>query len=118
MDGIEILKTVEITTIQSWIVHGIIISVGIAIIAAITLHESEVGSIPSTIACLTAVLAAVVFVFFIMAAIIAPKKPTGEYKQIMRVSDDISLNEFYEKYVILSKEEYTNVYTVKERIIK
>lgn len=118
MDGIEILKTIEITTIQSWIVYGIIISLGIAIIAAITLHECEVDSIPSIIACFTAALAAVAFIFFMMAAIIAPQKPTGEYKQIMRVSDDISLNEFYEKYEILSKEEYTNVYTVKERITK
>ena len=118
MDGIEILKTIEITTIQSWITYGIIISLGIAIIAAITLHESEVDSIPSIIAYFTAAFAAVAVVFFIMAAIIAPEKPTGKYKQIMRVSDDISLNEFYEKYIILSKEEYTNVYTVKERITK
>lgn len=116
MDGIEILKTIEITTIQSWITYGIIISLGIAIIAAITLHESEIDSIPSIIACFTVALAAVAIVFFMMAAIIAPEKPTGEYKQIIRVSDDISLNEFYEKYKILSKEEYTNVYTVKERI--
>lgn len=116
MDGIEILKTIEITTIQSWITYGIIISLGIAIIAAIILHESEVDSIPSFVACLTVPLAAIAVVFFIMAAIIAPEKPTGEYKQIMRVSDDISLNEFYEKYEILSKEEYANVYTVKERI--
>ena len=118
MEGIEILKTIEITTIQSWITYGIIISLGIAIIAAITLHEFEEDSVPSIIACFTIALAAVAFIFFMMAAIIAPEKPTGKYKQIVRVSDDISLNEFYEKYEILSKEEYTNVYTVKERIIE
>lgn len=118
MEGIEILKTIEITTIQSWIVYGIIISLGIAIIAAITLHESEVDSTPSIIACFVVAIAVVAFVFFMMAAIIAPEKSTGEYKQIMRVPDNISLNEFYEKYEILSKEEYTNVYTVKERITK
>lgn len=116
MDGIEILKTIEITTIQSWITYGIIISIGIAIVAAIILHDFEVDSIPSIVACITATIAVVAFVFFIMAMIIAPKKLTGEYKQIMRVPDNISLNEFYEKYEILSKEEYTNVYTVKERI--
>ena len=116
MDGIEILKTIEITTIQSWIIYGIIISIGIAIVAAIILHDSEVDSILSTVACITGTIAAVAFVFFIMAMIITPKKLTGEYKQIVRVPDDISLNEFYEKYEILSKEEYTNVYTVKERI--
>lgn len=116
MNGVEVLKTIEITTIQSWIAYGLIISLGIAIIAAITLHEFEEDGIPSIIACFTVALAVVAFIFFIMAAIIAPEKPTGEYKQIVRVSDDISLNEFYEKYEILSKEEYTNVYTVKERI--
>lgn len=118
MDGIEILKTIEITTIQSWITYGIIISIGIVIIAAITLHDSEIDSIPFIIACFVAAIAAVAFIFFLMATIIAPKKLTGEYKQIVRVSDDISLNEFYEKYEILSKEEYANVYTVKERITK
>lgn len=118
MDGIEILKSIEITTTQSWIVWGIIISLGIVIMIGIILHDSEIDSTPSIIACIIGITAAIAFVFFIMAAIIAPKKPTGEYKQIMRVPDDISLNEFYEKYEILSKEEYTNVYTVKERIIK
>lgn len=116
MEGIEILKTIEITTTQNWITYGIIISLGIAIITAITLHESEIDGIPSIIACLIGTLAAVAFVFFAIALVVAPKELTGEYKQIMRVPDNISLNEFYEKYEILSKEEYTNVYTVKERI--
>lgn len=118
MEGIEILKTIEITTIQSWIVYGFVISIGIAIVSAIILHYSEDDSIPSFIACITVTIAAVALVFFMMAMIIAPEKPIGKYKQIVRVSDDISLNEFYEKYEILSKEEYTNVYTVKERITK
>ena len=116
MDGIEILKTIEITTTQSWIVCGIIISIGMAIIAAIILHDSEVDSIPSIIACIIGTLAGIAFVFFAIMLVAAPKELTGEYKQIVRVSDDISLNEFYEKYEILSKEEYANVYTVKERI--
>ena len=116
MNGVEVLKTIEITTIQSWIAYGLIISIGIVILAGIILRNSEIDSIPSIITCITGILAAVAFIFFVIALVIAPEKSTGEYKQIVRVSDDISLNEFYEKYKILSKEEYTNVYTVKERI--
>lgn len=117
MDGVEILKTIEITTIQSWIVYGIFISIGIVIVVSIILYDSEIDSVPSIIACPTGILAAVAFIFFVIALVVAPKELTGKYKQIIRVSDNISLNEFYEKYEILSKEKYTNVYTVKERII-
>lgn len=118
MDGIEILKTIEITTIQDWVGYGFIISVITLLlftIVAVILEHAD--SIFQTVPYVLATISGIGVLFFVIM-MLASKKSTGEYKQIMRVPDNISLNEFYEKYEILSKEEYTNVYTVKERIIE
>lgn len=118
MNGIEILKTIEITTIQSWIGYGFIISIIalllFTIVAAILEH---VDSIFQIVPYILAAISGIGVLFFLIMMPLGPKKFTGEYKYIVQVEDSVSLNEFHKKYEILS-EDYANIYTVKERIVK
>lgn len=113
MEGIEVLKVVEITKMQPWILPGLIISVVIFILTASCSMQS-----PNLFSVITTFISGLSIIIFMFLIIFSSPVQTGEYEQTIRVSNDISLNEFYEKYEILSKEEYTNVYTVKERTIK
>lgn len=66
---------------------------------------------------LTAILCIVAFCMGfagLIASIFEPAIDTGRVKYIVRLNDNYSVNEFYDKYKVLEHTKYTNVYTVEE----
>lgn len=52
--------------------------------------------------------------FGLIASIFEPAIDTGRVKYIVRLDDNYSINEFYNKYKVLEHTKYTDVYTVEE----
>lgn len=52
--------------------------------------------------------------FGLIASIFEPAIDTGRVKYVIRLNDDYSVNEFYDKYKVLEHTKYTDVYTVEE----
>ena len=50
----------------------------------------------------------------LIASIFEPAVDTGHVKYIVRLDDNYSVNEFYNKYKVLEHTKYTDVYTVEE----
>lgn len=50
----------------------------------------------------------------IIASIFEPAVDTGRVKYIVRLDDNYSINEFYDKYKVLEHTKYTDIYTVEE----
>lgn len=50
----------------------------------------------------------------LIASIFEPAVDTGRVKYIVRLDNNYSVNEFYDKYKVLEHTKYTNVYTVEE----
>lgn len=66
---------------------------------------------------LTAILSIVAFCMGfvgLIASIFEPAIDTGRVKYVVRLNDDYSVNEFYDKYKVLEHTKYTDVYTVEE----
>lgn len=66
---------------------------------------------------LTAILSIIAFGMGfagLIASIFEPAIDTGRVKYIVRLDDNYSVNEFYNKYKVLDHTKYTDVYTVEE----
>jgi len=59
-------------------------------------------------------IAMLVFIVGIILSITEPKIDTGRKQYIIRLNNDININEFYDKYKIIEHTKYTDVYTVEE----
>lgn len=104
----QILNTIQILKVPDWILVSFIISCIFFAVSFFTWLDD--GGKGLGIFCIITVVATLAFgisLFF--------PQPTGEVKYEIRVSDETSLNEFYDKYEILDKYEYSNVYIVKEK---
>jgi len=108
MNNVEILNKVEILEVPNWIVLSFIIScIFFAVLFFMWLEEGGTGlGIFSIITTITTLVFGILLFF---------PQPTGEFKYDIHIPDDVSLNEFYEKYEILDKYDYSNVYVVKEK---
>lgn len=117
MKGVIVLKAIEIIEAQDWVMYALFFSLAIAIASIIIMEliHNRYIIIPVCTGMLSIVC---VIVFFVMIGIKRPIKHTNEYEYVVRVDNSVNFNEFYEKYEILNKKEYTNVYTVKERLIE
>ena len=117
MEGVVVLKAIEIIEVQDWVIYALFFSLAIAIASVIVMefiHNKHI-IIPTCTAMLSIVC---IVVFWAMIGIKRPIKHTNEYEYVVRVDNSVNFNEFYERYEILNKEEYSNVYTVRERNIK
>lgn len=61
-----------------------------------------------------AVISIVIFIIGIILTITEPKIDTGRKQYIIRLDNDVNINEFYNKYKIINHTKYTDVYTVEE----
>ena len=61
-----------------------------------------------------AAISAVIFIIGIILTITEPEIDTGRKQYIMRLDNDVNINEFYNKYKIIEHTKYTDVYTVEE----
>jgi hypothetical protein len=50
----------------------------------------------------------------LIASIFEPAVDTGRVKYIVRLDNNYSINEFYDKYKVLEHTKYTDIYTVEE----
>lgn len=117
MEGVVVLKAIEIIEAQDWVIYALLFSLAVAIASVIILEFMYDKHI--IIPFCTGILSVVcVIVFWVMIGIKRPIKHTNEYEYVVRVDNSVNFNEFYERYEILNKEEYSNVYTVRERNVE
>lgn len=115
MEGIEILKSTEIMGKPEWailiFVIGALIGFFLFLCFCITAGNDQIILCFAVIFSIVALTAGGYFVF-------SAPIPTGIYEYDIKVSDNTPFNEFYQKYEILENYSYSNVYKVKERIVK
>ena len=66
------------------------------------------------LAAILSIIALCMGFFGLIASIFEPAIDTGRVKYVVRLNDDYSVNEFYDKYKVLEHTKYTDVYTVEE----
>lgn len=114
MTGVEILATEEVATsfgfcwLAFWCV--LILGGGAVIIFGIISWAKECKDVASPLICVTL---PVVFLLATLAGILGDGKPT-EYETHYKVtiSDEVSMNEFLERYEII--DQYGKIFTVRE----
>lgn len=91
---------------------SLLITIICLITAAITNSEGyEIGAIFFTI---ISAISVIIFLIGLILMITEPEVDTGGKQYIIRINDDTSINEIYDKYKIIEHTKYTNVYTVEE----
>ncbi len=117
MKGVMVLKAIEIIEPQDWVIYALLFSLAIAIASVIITEfmHNKYTIIPICVGMLSIVC---VVIFWMMVDIKRPIKHTNKYEYVVQVDNSVNFNEFYERYEIINKEKYLNVYTVKERITK
>ena len=116
MDGVEILseQIVYITEYQSWVfwlIVGICAVIGFVIGGTLGGDGFDFGD-----AFILLIPFILLGLLFGCIGLIATSKPTEEVlyiEQKVTVSDEVSMNEFYEKYNVIEQE--GKIYTVRER---
>ena len=115
MEGIEILKSTEIMGKPEWAILIFVIGALIGFILFLFYcATAETNQWLLYFAVIFSIVALTAGGYFVFSAPI----PTGIYEYDIKVSDNTPFNEFYQKYEILENYNYSNVYKVKERIIK
>lgn len=115
MEGIEILKSTEIMAKPEWVIPFLVIGGLIGFILFLFYcATAQTNQWLLYFAVIFSIIALTAFGYFIFSTPI----PTGTYEYDIKVSDNTPFNEFYQKYEILENYNYSNVYKVKERIIK
>ena len=60
--------------------------------------------------CISAIIVLISFIL----ALTEPETDTGRFKYIVKINDNYSFKDFYDKYKVLEHTKYTDVYTVEE----
>ena len=94
-------------TLISFIIAIISIFIGIML----DKDNCEIGAATCIIA---AAISVVIFIIGTILMITEPEIDTGRKQYIVRLDNDININEFYNKYKIIDHTKYTDVYTVEE----
>ena len=115
MTGVEILATQEVATAFGfnwsafWIVFGI--TAGFMVVLGLVIYGAS-GEVSNFIAC---VILGLIVGLLLSASIGSNKATPTEYETQYKVtvSDEVSMNDFLERYEIVSQE--GKIYTVRER---
>lgn len=114
LDGITILNQSEIITEPGWTQTAAIISAVLMIvfffasIFSLICAKEKLGYVIFSLMILSAIAT---MIFVILGANI--KVPTGKYEYQVTIDDNVSLNEFNERYEIIDKD--GKIYTIKEK---
>ena len=116
MEGVEILseKVVYITEYQSWVfwlIVGICAAIGFVIGGTLGSGSFDFGD--AFILLIPFILLGVVLGCIGLLATAKPTEEINYIEQKVIVSDEVSMNEFYEKYNVIEQE--GKIYTVRER---
>lgn len=68
---------------------------------------------PAILTCLS-VIGIIIFLIGLVLTIAEPKVDTGRKRYIIKVDENTSINDIYDKYKIIEHTKYTDVYTVEE----
>jgi uncharacterized membrane protein YeaQ/YmgE (transglycosylase-associated protein family) len=116
MSGVEILASNEVAVEYAfnwgafWITGCIILGICVGLAAALYYnHESNIGGVIFII--VVGLIFGLLFGFLAGDFNRNPIEYTTEYK--VTISDEVSMNDFYEKYEIISQE--GKIYTIRER---
>lgn len=106
IEGIEVLSTSEIYAVSN-------ISLALAIFFLVAMVLSVIGA--SVFKKLRRVIMIIIAIICFCGAIYnsTNTKPTGKYEYKVTVNDNVSFNDFHNKYEIINIEE--KIYTIKER---
>jgi uncharacterized protein YxeA len=63
---------------------------------------------------LLSVISIIIVIISFILTITEPETDTGHFKYIVKIDDNYSFKEFYDKYKVLEHTKYTDVYTVEE----
>ena len=111
-----ILETIPIIAQPGNYTNLTLISLIIGIISifigfAMYMDDCEICGMIFTI---IAAISAVIFIIGVILTITEPEIDTGRKQYIIRLDNDVNINEFYNKYKIIEHTKYTDVYTVEE----
>ena len=91
---------------------SLLVTVICLILAGILYSDyNEVGAIIFTA---ISAISVIIFLIGLILMITEPKVDTGRKQYIIKVNDNTSINEIYDKYKIIDHTKYTDVYTVEE----
>ena len=94
-------------TLLSFVIALISVFIGIIM----CMDDCDIGV---TIVTIIAVISTIIFIIGIILMITEPKVDTGRKQYIIRVNENTSINEIYDRYKIIDHTKYTDVYTVEE----
>lgn len=60
------------------------------------------------------IISLIIFIIGIILSVSEPKIDTGRKQYIVRINNEITLNEFYDQYKIIDHVKYSDIYTVEE----
>ena len=110
MQGVEILAQEPIMQYDDNGLIVFLVGLGVALIAGIIVgictYDGQLGVLVGVIIVLLSVISGVI-------TDAASEHPTGKYKYKVTISDDVSMNEFLEKYEIVDQE--GKIMTIKEK---
>lgn len=110
MNGIEVLSKSEIKTIST---SSLLIMTFVCIFIILTglFISISIFDVDENLAALVVLPTALLVLFFMVSKSL--EKSTGKYEYKVTISDEVSLNEFYDKYEIVDQE--GKIYTIKEK---
>lgn len=85
----------------------------ICLVLAGLLYGDKYEIAPAILTCLSAI-GLITFLIGLVLTLSEPKVDTGRKQYIIRVDENTSINEIYDKYKIIEHTKYTDVYTVEE----
>ena len=109
MNGIEVLSKSEIKTIST---SSLLIMTFVCIFIILTglFISISIFDVDENLAALVLSTALLVLFFMVSKSL---EKSTGKYEYKVTISDEVSLNEFYDKYEIVDQD--GKIYTIKEK---
>lgn len=118
MSGVEILATEEVVvnTVFNWKVYGIVFAICFVVMFIIALmiknHDCLDWSFVATVTIVCGTMAGVMF-GCLFGKVIFPKTINYETQYKCIISNEVSMNEFTEKYEIIDQD--GKIYTVREK---
>ena len=111
-----ILETIPIIEAPGNYYNLIMISLLVTIICLIAavIMDTDYHDIGAIIFTIISGISAIIFLIGLILMITEPEVDTGRKQYIIRVNDNTSINEIYDKYKIIEHTKYTDVYTVEE----
>ena len=113
LEGITILSQTEIFTINEKFKIPTIIALIVAVLSVIIAHIVSCYFGKTTTYICVVISFIFITIFSSCGFALFSKTPTGKYEYQVTIADNVSMNDFYEKYEVIKVE--GEIYTIKEK---